>query len=122
MGIALAETVPPFDPSRARRTIFAALIEAAKKFGPERKILIDGDERAFSYREIIRATLALGFALTRGTRFGESVGVLLPTGAASVLASLALCAYGRVPTMLNFTAGLQSVRAGIHMARVTRIV
>jgi acyl-[acyl-carrier-protein]-phospholipid O-acyltransferase/long-chain-fatty-acid--[acyl-carrier-protein] ligase len=118
----LAGTLPPFDPSRARRTIFAALVEAAKRFGAERKILIDGDERAFSYREIIRAALALGYALTKGTRFGDSVGVMLPTGAASVLTFLALSAYGRVPTMVNFTAGLQNMRAGIRMARVTRVV
>ncbi len=121
-GFALAEAIPPFDPARARRTIFTALVEAAKDFGLERKILVDGDERVFTYREIIRASLALGHALTRGTRVGDSVGVMLPTGVGSVLAWLALCTYGRVPAMLNFTAGLQNVRAAIRMARATRVV
>ncbi len=93
-----------------------------ERFGLERKILVDGDERTFTYREIIRASLALGHALTKGTRVGDSVGVMLPTGRGIRDRVLALCAYGRVPTMLNFTAGLQNVRAAIRMARATRVV
>ena len=42
--------------------------------------LVDGDERAFTYDEIILASFALGSALKRGTRAGECVGVMLPTG------------------------------------------
>ena len=118
----LTEPLAPFDSSYARRTLFGALVDAGKRFGMERKILIDGDERALTYREIIRASLALGYALTKGTRFGDSIGVMLPTGAGSVITVFALCAYGRTPTMLNFTAGLQNVRTAIRMARVTRVV
>src|SRR6185437_10401210 len=94
----LTEPLAPFDSSYARRTLFGALVDAGKRFGMERKILIDGDERALTYREIIRASLALGYALTKGTRFGDSIGVMLPTGAGSVITVFALCAYGRTPT------------------------
>ena len=118
----MVEPLAPFDPSYARRTLFGALVDAGKRFGMERKILIDGDERALTYREIIRAALALGYALKKGTRFGDSVGVMLPTGVGSLIAVFALCAYGRTPTMVNFTAGLQNVRTAIRMARVTRVV
>ena len=118
----MEEPLAPFDPSYARRTLFGALVDAGKRFGMERKILIDGDERALTYREIIRAALALGYALKKGTRFGDSVGVMLPTGVGSLIAVFALCAYGRTPTMVNFTAGLQNVRTALRMARVTRVV
>jgi acyl-[acyl-carrier-protein]-phospholipid O-acyltransferase/long-chain-fatty-acid--[acyl-carrier-protein] ligase len=118
----MAEALPTYDPSRARRSLFTALVEASRKYGPEQKILIDSDERALTYRELIRATLALGHALKAGTRSGESVGVLLPTGAGSVIAVFALTAYGRVATMLNFTAGLQNLRTARRMSNVKRIV
>ena len=118
----MQDPLSPFDPTRARRTLLSALLEAANTFGPERKILIDGDERALSYQDLIRATFALGYALKKGTRRGESVGVLLPTGIGAVIAVFAVSAYGRVPAMLNFTAGLQNLRAAIRMANIKRIV
>src|SRR5262245_57364989 len=70
----------------------------------------------------MRAALALGHALKNGTKRGETVGVLLPTGIGSVITVLALSAYGRVPAMLNFTAGEQSIRASLQMAKVQRVI
>lgn len=111
-----------FEVSRARRSLFNALLDAAATFGADRKILVDADERVFTYRDLIRATLALGYALKQRTRAGESVGVMLPTGAAAAISVFAISAYGRVPAMLNFTAGLQSLRTAVRMANVKRIV
>jgi acyl-[acyl-carrier-protein]-phospholipid O-acyltransferase/long-chain-fatty-acid--[acyl-carrier-protein] ligase len=64
----------------------------------------------------------LGSALKAGTRNGECVGVMLPTGAASALAFFALSAFGRVPTMLNFTSGLAGLKSATCTAQVRRIV
>jgi acyl-[acyl-carrier-protein]-phospholipid O-acyltransferase/long-chain-fatty-acid--[acyl-carrier-protein] ligase len=118
----LSETRPPYDPTRARRSLFAAFIDARAKFGRTRAIIVDGDERTLTYDELLRASLALGHALKAGTKRGESVGVLLPSGIGSVIAVLALSAYGRVPAMLNFTAGEQSLRAALKMAKIQRVV
>lgn len=111
-----------FDLSRARRSLFRALLDAAGEFGADREILVDADGRVFTYHELIRATLALGYALKRGTRPGEAVGVMLPTGAAAAIAVFAISAYGRVPAMLNFTAGSQSLHTALRMANVKRVV
>jgi acyl-[acyl-carrier-protein]-phospholipid O-acyltransferase/long-chain-fatty-acid--[acyl-carrier-protein] ligase len=97
----------PYNPARARRTLFGALVEARASYGAMRPALIDGDERVLTYKDVVRAALALGHALKKGTARGEAVGVLLPTGIGSVIAVYALSAYGRVPAMLNFTAGGQ---------------
>ena len=118
----MADSPHAYDPARTRRTLFGALIEAGRRFGAERAILIDGDERALTYKELARAALALGHALRKGTGAGEAVGVLLPTGIGSVIAVFALSAYGRVPAMLNFTAGVQNLQAALMAARITRIV
>ena len=111
-----------FDLSRARRSLFRALLDAAGKFGAGREILVDHDGRVLTYHDLIRATLALGYALKQGTRPGESVGVMLPTGAAATISVFAISAYGRVPAMLNFTAGLQSLQTAVRMANIKRIV
>ena len=118
----MADSRTPYNPARARRTLFGALVESVRTFGPKRGILVDGDERVLTYGELQLAALALGHALKKGTRKGETVGVLLPTGIGSVIAIFALSAYGRVPAMLNFTAGEQSLQAALQVAKIKRIV
>ena len=111
IAAASGEEAVSFDISRSHQPVFHALIDARSRYGGERAAIVDGDERVLTYEEIIRAALALGHALKRGTRAGESVGILLPTGAGAVIAFFAVSAYGRVPAMLNFTspAGINSM-------------
>jgi acyl-[acyl-carrier-protein]-phospholipid O-acyltransferase/long-chain-fatty-acid--[acyl-carrier-protein] ligase len=104
------------------QSVFRALTEARGKFGGKTIAVVDGDERALSYDAIIRAALALGHALKRGTHDGEAVGVLLPTGAGAIVAFFALSAYGRVPAMLNFTAGAATIKSALKTTKITRIV
>ncbi len=115
-------TRAPFDPDSARRTVFQALIDAQREWGGGRIALVDGDDRALSYDEIIRASFALGSALKAGTRAGECVGVMLPTGAAGALTFFALSAFGRIPTMLNFTAGVAGLKSALRTALVKRVI
>jgi acyl-[acyl-carrier-protein]-phospholipid O-acyltransferase/long-chain-fatty-acid--[acyl-carrier-protein] ligase len=117
-----ASTRRPFDPAEARRTIIQALIEARREHGPGTVALVDGDERSFTYDDIVLASFALGSALKHGTRVGECVGVMLPTGAAAALTFFALSAFGRIPTMLNFTSGLSGLKSALATARVKRVI
>ena len=112
----------PFDPEVARGSLFHALAEARVRFGGDTIALIDGEERSLTYDEIIRAAFALGSALRPGTDHGDCVGVMLPTGAAATLAFFALTAFGRIPTMLNFTSGLASLKSALRTAQVKRVV
>ena len=111
-----------FDISLARKPVFHALLAARDKFGGTTPAMMDGDGRTLSYNEIIRACFALGDALKKGTRAGENVGVMLPTGLGAAIAFFALSAYGRVPTMLNFTSGAASLKSALTTAGVKRIV
>jgi acyl-[acyl-carrier-protein]-phospholipid O-acyltransferase/long-chain-fatty-acid--[acyl-carrier-protein] ligase len=111
-----------FDIKQAQKPIFHALLGARDAYGGATPAMVDGDGRALTYNEIIRACFALGDALKKGTRAGENVGVMLPTGIGAALAFFALTAYGRVPTMLNFTSGEASLKSALSTAKVTRIV
>ena len=111
-----------FDLAATHGSIFHALLNARAQFGGGTQALVDGDGRVLSYDEIVRASFALGHALRRGTRREEKVGVLLPTGMGAAIAFLALSAYGRVPTMLNFTSGEADLKSAIRTAEVKRVV
>lgn len=116
------KTPPPFDPAAAQTTLFDALIAARERHGGHTPILEDQDRRPLTYTDLIRAAFALGRRLQRITRPREQVGVLLPTSMGVVVSFFALHAIGRVPVMLNFTAGQRNLRAACGSAGVRRVL
>ena len=122
IAAASGEDTTPIDSSVTQRSVVRALAEARSAFGGKTPILVDGDGRTLTYDEILRGVFALGHALKKGTRAGESVGIMLPTGVAAILAFFAVSAYGRVPVMLNFTAGTAGVKSALRTAQIKRVV
>ncbi len=112
----------PFDRDASRQTIFPSLLAAARDHGKKKAILEDQERRPLSYTDLIRASFALGRKIAAMTRRGENVGVLLPSSSAAAVTFFALHAVGRVPTMLNFTAGLRNLRAAVKIANVERVL
>jgi acyl-[acyl-carrier-protein]-phospholipid O-acyltransferase/long-chain-fatty-acid--[acyl-carrier-protein] ligase len=110
------------DLRETKKTVFQALVEARSRFGGRRPAIVDGDDRVLTYDELVRAALALGHALKKGTSHGDSVGIMLPTSVASVVAFFAISAFGRIPTMLNFTTGAAGMLSAMRTAVVKRIV
>jgi acyl-[acyl-carrier-protein]-phospholipid O-acyltransferase/long-chain-fatty-acid--[acyl-carrier-protein] ligase len=111
-----------FDPSKSRTTLFDAVLDAARRYGRKRLILEDHERNPLSYTDLIRASFALGRKIAALTERGERVGLLLPSSSAGVVTIFALHAFGRVPAMLNFTAGLRNLRAAVKLAGVRRVL
>lgn len=111
-----------FDPKLARHTVFDALLVAAKRYGANKPILEDQERNPLSYTDLIRASFALGRKIAAMTKRGEHVGLLLPSSSAAVVTFFGLHAFGRIPTMLNFTAGLRNLRAAVKLAEVKRVL
>ena len=107
---------------RSRRSIFQAFLATARRFGPTRLAVIDGDGKKLSYKDLARAAFALSGPIARETQPGEKVGVMLPTGAGILIAFLAILAQGRVPAMLNFTSGPRNLKAAVKAAEVAKVV
>jgi acyl-[acyl-carrier-protein]-phospholipid O-acyltransferase/long-chain-fatty-acid--[acyl-carrier-protein] ligase len=122
VAAASGEDVVPFDISEAHQPVFAGFADARRKFGGSRVCIVDVDDSERTYDDMMRGALALGHALKKGTKVGESVGVLLPTGAAAIATVLALSAYGRVPAMLNFTSGAAALKSALRTAQVKRVL
>ena len=111
-----------FAGARIDTTLFDALLEARAQHGGSHLIADDLEMRPLGYRALVTGSFALGSVLARETRAGERVGVLLPTSRASLVTFFALQAEGRVPAMLNFSAGPASVIAACRGAMITRII
>jgi len=122
LAAASGEDIIAFDMVRTKKSIFQGLADARARFGGKVPIVVDGDERVLTYDDIMRATLALGHALKKGTRARESVGIILPTSAGAVITFFAVTAFNRVPAMLNFTNGAAGVTSAIRTAKVKRLV
>lgn len=122
VAAASGEEIVPFDVYRAHKPVFHALVEAKSKFGGAKAAIVDGDERVLSYDEVVLASLALGHALKKGTRPGEAVGIMLPSGAGAVIAFFAVSAFGRVPAMLNFTSGAAGLKSALKTAQIKRVI
>ncbi len=111
-----------FDPQRSRTSLFDALVEAARTYGPKKPILEDQERKPLTYVDLIRASFALGRKIAAMTAQKERVGVLLPTSVGGAVTFFALHAFGRTPVMLNFTAGLRNLRAAVRLVGVTRVL
>jgi acyl-[acyl-carrier-protein]-phospholipid O-acyltransferase / long-chain-fatty-acid--[acyl-carrier-protein] ligase len=105
-----------FDPQAARTTLFGALLDARDRFGRDAPALEDPERNPLSFGRLAFAALVLGRRLARLTRLGERVGVLLPSAQGTIVTLFALNVFGRVPAMLNFTAGLRNLKAACETA------
>jgi acyl-[acyl-carrier-protein]-phospholipid O-acyltransferase/long-chain-fatty-acid--[acyl-carrier-protein] ligase len=112
----------PLDLGSPDRTLFEALLDARARYGAKKPILEDQDRNPLSYTDLVRAAFALGRRISTMTVKGEHVGVMLPASSAAIVTFFALHAFGRVPTMLNFTAGIRNLKAACELAGVKRVL
>jgi acyl-[acyl-carrier-protein]-phospholipid O-acyltransferase/long-chain-fatty-acid--[acyl-carrier-protein] ligase len=111
-----------FATSGYRTTLFDALRRAAHDHGSQRAILEDINRQPLTYRKILLGSYVLGTKLVEGTKPAEAIGLLLPNVAAAGVAFFGLQAMGRVPAMLNFTAGPANIAAACEVAHVATVV
>lgn len=111
----------PLDPKAGEETIFDALIAARDTYG-DKEILEDQDRKPLTYTGLIRAAFVLGRKVAAMTAPAERVGILLPSSMGVVVTFYGLHAHGRVPVMINFTAGERNIKAAIGAAGVKKIL
>jgi acyl-[acyl-carrier-protein]-phospholipid O-acyltransferase / long-chain-fatty-acid--[acyl-carrier-protein] ligase len=108
---------------RPTDTLFSALVQATRRFGRNAPgQWEDQKPGTYTYGELLKMALALGRLTARFTRPGEHVGVLMPNMASTVGLMLGLSSQGRVPCMLNYTAGTEGMQSACQVARVQTVV
>ena len=104
------------------RTILAALIEAGEKHGWRRVCIEDALGGRLTYSRLIAGATILGRKLMPLAELGKPLGVMLPNAVAAPVTVFALMSAGRVPAMINFSAGLGAVKAACQAAEVSTII
>ncbi len=112
---------PGLDPSAGEESLFDALVAARARYG-DKEIVEDQDRKPLTYTGLIRAAFVLGRKIAAMTEPKERVAILLPSSMGVVVTFFGLHAFGRVPVMLNFTAGERNLKAAIKAAGVKRIL
>jgi acyl-[acyl-carrier-protein]-phospholipid O-acyltransferase / long-chain-fatty-acid--[acyl-carrier-protein] ligase len=104
------------------RTIVQALIDAAKHHGPGWVAIEDPVRGQMTYRRLLQAIAILGRKLMPYALEGHWIGIMLPTSNAAVVTLFGVMSAGRVPALVNFTAGAANILAACRAAQLDTIV
>lgn len=111
-----------FETSNVSQTLFSALLDARKIHHGKTPILEDIKFEPMSYNRLVTGSFVLGKKLAAATPGEKHVALLLPNAAAAIAAFFGLHAYGRVPAMLNFSAGAKNMLAACTAAEIKTVV
>jgi acyl-[acyl-carrier-protein]-phospholipid O-acyltransferase/long-chain-fatty-acid--[acyl-carrier-protein] ligase len=103
-------------------TIIEAVIHAAETHGRRRVAIEDPVTGPLTYKRLLAGAAVLGEKLMPLAAEGRALGVMLPNANGAVLTVLALMSAGRVPGMINFTAGAANVLAACKAAQIDTII
>jgi acyl-[acyl-carrier-protein]-phospholipid O-acyltransferase / long-chain-fatty-acid--[acyl-carrier-protein] ligase len=119
-GTALYEIMSDlvFRTTSTDRTVIEAIIEAAKLQGPGRTAVEDPLSGPMSYRKLLAGANVLGRKFAGLAEVGAPIGVMMPNATVTAVTILGVMSAGRVPAMINFTAGSSSILAACKAADI----
>ena len=98
------------------------MADSARTHGYSFDIVEDTQRKPISFRRLIQGSYILGRKFSDSSERKEIVGVLLPNTNAVAVTFFALQAYGRIPAMLNFSAGLKNLTSAINSAQIKTVL
>ncbi|MDD3447349.1 MAG: 1-acyl-sn-glycerol-3-phosphate acyltransferase, partial [Zavarzinia sp.] len=111
-----------FESANLDANLWQALLAARKNHGGGTVIIEDQDRKPLTYNRFVMGSLVLGRALSRKTAPDEIAGILLPNTAGVAVTFFALLAFGRVPAMLNFSAGPSTIASACQTAKLKTVL
>ena len=111
-----------FETTDIRRTLHAAFEAEAKKRRLSRVAVEDSLSGPLTLRMFRIGVGVLARKIVELTAPGEAIGLMLPNANGSAVTFMAAQAAGRVPAMLNFTAGPHNLVAACRTARVALVL
>ena len=103
-------------------SLFEALVQAKSAYGADKVIIEDQDRKPLTYSGFITAAFGLSRLLKRHIGDEGRIGLMLPTSLGGALAFWAMHALGRVPVMINFTAGQANIKAAADVSAIKTVV
>ncbi len=103
-------------------TLFHAFLDAISPNGRSTVLVEDLRQVEETYGELLKKSLALGRLAKKITQPNENVGVLMPNVTNTICLIFGLSAFGRIPAMLNYTAGSTGIQNACTAACVKTII
>ncbi|MCG8509521.1 MAG: acyl-[ACP]--phospholipid O-acyltransferase [Rhodospirillales bacterium] len=111
-----------FETCDTDRTLFGALVEAARIHGMRSPVVEDIERSPVAYRRFLLGCHVLGRKIAGLSEQGERLGVLLPNSTGTAVTFFAMQAYGRVPAMLNFSTGAKAILSAVRAAEIRTVL
>lgn len=103
-------------------SLYEALLDAINMHGRKREIVEDMMQVKETYGDFLKKTLALGRLVSKVTQTNEAVGLLMPNITNTACMIFGMSAMGRIPAMLNYTAGSAGIQNACIAANVRTII
>jgi acyl-[acyl-carrier-protein]-phospholipid O-acyltransferase/long-chain-fatty-acid--[acyl-carrier-protein] ligase len=110
-----------YETGNFNRTIVQGVLDAMSTHGRKHLIVEDIERQPLSYNQLLTRAFILGNKVKQQHEHGEYVGVLLPNAVGSVVVFLGLQIHGRVPAMLNFSAGAKGMISACETAAIKTV-
>lgn len=121
----LQETMFQFQP---KETLFQRLLRVKDLYGKKAPIMLDKDQLLdrkvppLNYNDFLLRTVGLGKLMTKISKEGDILGVLLPNVAITPALIFGLNLFKRTPAMLNYTLGSQGLQLACETATIKKII
>lgn len=103
-------------------TLFHAFLDAVSTYGRRSVLVEDMRQMEETYGQLLKKSLALGRLSKKITQPHENVGVMMPNVTNTICLIFGLSAFGRIPAMLNYTAGIAGIQDACTAACIRTIL
>lgn len=111
-----------FQSNNLQQTLFQSLLDAKAIHGSTHLIAEDIERKPLTYTQFITRCFILGNAFRNVTHKEENVGVLLPNMVSTLVCFFGLQAFGRIPSMLNYSTSEKNLLSACLTARIQLII
>ncbi|WP_265524369.1 bifunctional acyl-ACP--phospholipid O-acyltransferase/long-chain-fatty-acid--ACP ligase [Providencia rustigianii] len=95
--------------SRQPMTLVEAFLDSIERYGRRSPCIEDISFKEDTYQGLLKKSLGVGRIIERYTHENERIGILLPNTTVTAAAIFGALMRGRVPAMLNYTAGSHGI-------------
>ena len=111
-----------FQSNNLQQTLFQSLLDAKSIHGSKHLIAEDIERKPLTYAQFITRCFILGNAFRNVTQKEENVGVLLPNMVSTLVCFFGLQAFGRIPSMLNYSTSEKNLLSACLTARIQLVI